>query len=182
MSEPIANETIAAYQQLQGRFAEATAEIGGQVEWPPEGTHNAYIIGLNCKTGEFRQSDGQTFPSVTTQFVYELMEDPDRASPLQWPGALFNLPLDAGQLSVEGSQRRAEIEMNRLKGFLKVLKGGEEPGEIAAEIQLIKSQIDAPDTTLAVQVRCQYRKANNGQTYRTDFVKELLSGAATPAA
>ena len=96
---------------------------------------------------------------------------------LQWPGAMFNLPIDETQISVEGSKRRAEIEMNRLKGFIKVFKGGEEPGELAADLSLIKAKVDDPDTTVAVKVRCQYRKSNDGKaTYRTDFIKEVIAG------
>jgi len=168
------NQTLSVFGQMQQRFSDATAEIGGQQEWPSEGVHEAFLTGLHVTTGEFRQSDGQMTPSGIVTFEYQLMEDPDHEENMSWRGASFNLPADINAVTLENSRKRAEIEMNRLKGFLKVITG-EEPVDIQAALQKVEAMISAEDSQVCVAVRIQHRKGKNDVIYRTDFIKEVLT-------
>ena len=171
----ISNETKSMFANMQSAFSDATAESGGAAPWPPQGEHEAYIIAVHTDVGTFRQTDGQEFPSATVQFEYELVADPDRATPLQWKGAMFNLPSDASQITLDGSRKRAEIEMNRLKGHLKTLLG-REPNNLIVDLEEVGGMIGG-ESALVAKVFCQYRESN-GRTYRTDFIRDLLSGRA----
>ncbi len=170
------NETKNAFANMQNTFASATAESGGGTPWPKAGDHQCYLIGIHTDTGEFRQSDGQMFPSATIQFEYELCDDPDRPSPLQWRGAVFNLPTNPAQLVLDGSKKRAEIEMNRLKGHLSVLLGSE-PTNMVGALEQVSAMIQS-DQAVVCNVRCNYREVGD-RTYKTEYIRELLSGAAS---
>ena len=169
------NETKNAFANMQNTFAAATAESGGGTPWPKAGAHQCYLVGLHTATGKFRQSDGQEFPAATIQFEYELCEDPDRPSPLQWRGAIFSLPTDPGQITLEGSKKRAEIEMNRLKGHLTVLLGSE-PTNMVSALEQVSNMIQS-DQAVVCNVKCNYREVGD-RTYKTEYIRELLSGAA----
>ena len=170
----INNETKSMFAGMQSVFATAQAESGGAAPWPAQGEHECYLIGLHCDTGTFRQSDGQEFPAATVQFEYELVDDPDRPSPLQWKGAIFNLPSDPSQITLDGSRKRAEIEMSRLKGHLKTVLG-REPSNLVSDIEEVVNMIGDQSSALVTKVFCQYREVN-GRTYRTEYIRDLLSG------
>jgi hypothetical protein len=172
----IPNNTKAIFSNLQNDFESATADqgLGSLGEWPDKGEHNCYVLGVNVSEGKFRQTgDGQEFPSISVQFHYQLCEDPDRAEPLIWKGAPMNIPNDPGQLSHEGSQIRARIEMGRLKGHLKTILSYD-PSDIGAAFEEVENKLNG-ETTVAAVVRCQYTERNN-RTYRTEFLQSLLGG------
>lgn len=177
------NNTLSAFTSLNAAYDAATAETGIS-PWPTEGVHENFVIGIDASTEgvTFRQNDGQEFPAIRIVFQYQLVDDPERATPLRWNGAAFVIPLDFSQLNANaGSTKRASIEMNRLKGHLSKLIGEELPLD-AAMIQLEK--LLASDKALIAKVNCQYRNytptnpdgtAGQTRTFRTEYIQEMVS-------
>ena len=57
-------------------------------------------------------------------------------------GASTGLPTNPGQITLDGSKKRAEIEMNRLKGHLTVLLGSE-PTNMVAALEQVSAMIQS---------------------------------------
>ena len=91
-------------------------------------------------------------------------------------GNVFNLPTNPGQITLDGSKKRAEIEMNRLKGHLTVLLGSE-PTNMVGALEQVSGMIQS-DQAVVCNVRCNYREVGD-RTYKTEYIRELLSGAAS---
>jgi hypothetical protein len=170
------NATKAIFSNMQKSFEEATADqgLGSLGEWPPAGVHNCYVIGVSSHEGEFKQAgDGAMFPAVVTQFTYQLVEDPDHAEPLEFKGAPMTIPQDPSQITNEGSQIRARIEIQRLKGHMKTLLG-REPGDIGADMGEIESMLSG-ETSVVCTVQCKYNQRGD-RVFRTEYLQSLLSG------
>jgi len=170
------NQTKTMFASMQKSFEDATADqgLGSLGEWPPAGVHNCYVIGVATTESEFKQAgDGQVFPAVQVQFTYQLVEDPDHAEPLEFKGAPISIPQDPTQITHEGSQIRARIETQRLKGSMKTLLG-REPGDVGSDMEEITSMLSG-ETSVVCSVLCKYATRND-RTYRTDYLQSLLSG------
>ena len=115
------NQTKSICSNLQSSFEDAQADqgLGSLGEWPPRGSHNCYVLNMTIQeNGTFKEaqaSGGQEHDAIVVQFGYQLVEDPDRAEPLEWRGAPITLPHNPSAIGHEGSQTRARIEMQRLK-------------------------------------------------------------------
>ena len=64
--------------------------------------------------------------------------------------------------------------MSRLKGHLKTVLG-REPSNLVADIEEVVGMIGDQSSALVTKVFCQYREVN-GRTYRTEYIRDLLSG------
>ena len=170
------NQTKAIFASLQSAFEEVSADqgLGSLGEWPVKGNHNCYVLGVSMNDGTFKETGtGNEFPAITVQFNYQLVDDPDHAEPLEWKGAPMTIPTDPSQISHEGSQIRAKIEMQRLKGHMKTLLG-REPGDLGADIGEIESMLSG-DTSVVCTIRCQYNERGN-RTFKSEYLQSLLSG------
>ena len=171
----ITNETKAIFATLQDSFESATADQGlGQLgEWPEKGEHACYVLSMDVKPGQFRQTDDkQMFPALSVQFFYQLCEDPDRTEPLIWNGAPMVIPNDANALTHDGSKTRAKIELERLKGCIQTLVG-RKPGNLGNDLEEIENKLKS-DNTVACMVYCQYNQRGEN-TYKSEKLKNLLS-------
>ena len=101
------------------------------------------------------------------------MEDPDRAEPLVFKGAPITIPQDMSAIQQEGSQTRARIELQRLKGHLKTLLGSE-PADMSSAMEEVDSLLNGESSVAAV-IRCVYT-TRGSRTYRTEYVQSLLCG------
>ena len=170
------NQTKTMFTNMQKAFEDATSDqgLGSLGEWPVAGVHNCYVIGVSATDGEFKQAgDGALFPATIVQYTYQLVEDPDHAEPLEFKGAPMNLPKDPTQVTNEGSQIRARIELQRLKGHMKTLLG-RDPGDIGADMGEIESMLTG-ENSVGCSILCKYT-ARGDRTYRTEYLQSLLSG------
>jgi hypothetical protein len=168
--------TSQIFSMMQDEFSKAQADqgLGSLGEWPPAGIHECYILKMNMdESSSFRQSsDSQEFPSVTMQYEYQLTDDPDRATPLTWIGAPFNLIKDHSNLTHEGSKIRNRIEMERFKGHLKTILGYE-PTNLETAINEVNEKLSG-ENAVVVNVRCDYNTRGN-RTYKTEKLQSLVS-------
>jgi len=168
--------TSAAFAMMQNDFEKANADQGnGSLgEWPTEGNHECYVLGMTIDDNtNFRQSsDGAEFPSVTVQFEYQLCEDADRPTPLVWKGAPFNLIKDPSNLNHEGSQIRSRIELERLKGHMKTILGGN-PADMVSGMASIQEKL-ASENAVVAMVRCIYQ-VRGTRTYKSEKLQHLIS-------
>ena len=168
--------TTAAFAMMQNEFEKVNADQGnGSLgEWPLEGNHQCYVLSMTIdENATFRQSsDGQEFPSVSVQFEYQLVDDPDRAQPLVWKGAPMNLIKDISNLTHDGSLTRNRIELERLKGHMKTLLGSQ-PADFAAGINEIQTKLDS-DNAIVAMVRCIYQ-VRGERTYKSEKLQHLIS-------
>ena len=173
------NQTKAIFATLQNDFQSASAAqgLGSLGEWPPQGEHNCYVLDVAVNTDatfkEAQAGGGQEHPAITIQFRYQLMEDPDRAEPLVFKGAPITIPQDMSAIQQEGSQTRARIELQRLKGHLKTLLGSE-PADMSSAMEEVDSLLNGESSVAAV-IRCVYT-TRGSRTYRTEYVQSLLCG------
>jgi hypothetical protein len=145
--------------------------FGSLGEWPAPGEHDCIVNQMTVRDSEFRQGDGQTFPGVEIQFHYELVDDPDHDTPLQFRGAPFRLPVNASDITAENTVKRIEIETARLKGHFKTILGRDN-STIPADLEAVDNRINE-DTLLVCRVRCQERQVGT-RTYRTEFLQETI--------
>lgn len=171
------NQTKAIFSAMQSSFNDVQADqgLGSLGEWPAAGTHNCYVIGITVKeNAKFKQAgDGQEFEAVSVQFNYQLVEDPDHAEPLEWNGAPMTFPQDPSQITNEGSQIRARIEMQRLKGHMKTLLA-REPGDVGSDLEEIGTMLSG-EQSVVCSVKCQYNQRGD-RTYKSEYLQSLLSG------
>jgi hypothetical protein len=170
------NQTKAIFSNMQSAFNDVQADqgLGSLGEWPVAGVHNCYVLSVTVNEGEFKQAgDGKTFPAVVTQFTYQLVEDPDHAEPLEFKGAPMTIPQDPTQITHEGSQIRARIEIQRLKGHLKTLLG-REPGDIGADLGEIETMLSGEQSVVCT-VQCKYNTRGE-RTFKSEYLQSLLSG------
>ena len=174
------NQTKAIFSQLQSSFSDVQADqgLGSLGEWPSRGQHNCYVLSLtitdNAKFKEAIAAGGEEHDAVSIQFGYQLVEDPDRpGEPLEWRGAPIPIPQDPSAIGHEGSQTRARIEMQRLKGHIKTLLG-REPGDLEGDMGMISDMLSGDQSVVAV-VDCRYNE-RNGRTYKTEYLQSLLGG------
>ena len=171
------NQTKAIFSAMQNSFNDVQADqgLGSLGEWPAEGVHNCYLVGVTVNDdAKFKQAgDGQEFASVSIQFLYQLVEDPDHAEPLEWNGAPMNIPQDPSQITHEGSQIRARIEMQRLKGHMKTLLA-RDPADIGSDMEEISTMLSG-EQSVVCSVKCQYNQRGT-RVYKTEYLHELLSG------
>ena len=170
------NQTKAIFSSMQSAFNDVQADqgLGSLGEWPPAGTHNCYLLSCSVGEGKFKQAgDGQEFPAVSVQFTYQLVEDPDHAEPLEWKGAPMTIPTDPSQITHEGSQIRARIEMQRLKGHMKTLLG-REPGDIGSDMGEIEAMLSG-EQSVVCSVQCKYNTRGE-RTFKSEYLQSLLSG------
>ena len=98
--------------------------IGGLGEWPTEGEHDCYVLGLEVNekaSYRFNTDQGQQMelPAAEFRFRYQLLNDqvnPD--NPLVWGGAPFTFPENAEAVTAEGRRTGLQIERNRYCIFM----------------------------------------------------------------
>ncbi len=173
------NQTKAIFANLQSSFEEVQSDqgLGSLGEWPARGQHNCYVLNMtitdNATFKEAQAAGGQEHDAISIQFGYQLVEDPDRAEPLEWRGAPITIPQDPGAIQHEGSQVRARIELQRLKGHIKILLG-REPGDLQSDMDMISQMLSGDQSVVAV-VDCRYNE-RGGRTYKTEYLQSLLGG------
>lgn len=167
------NNTKNAFAAMQSDFAEASASAGGSV-WPDEGEHECFVDGIEIDTDSTYRMGQEEIPGITISFTYTLCNDPDRESPLTFRGARFDLPLDPSRITADNQKTRYRITMERLKGHLTTLLGRSDIDDFGGAVSEVEQMLGG-STAVIAKVFCQYRKANNGKTYKTEFIRERLS-------
>ena len=173
------NQTKAIFANLQSSFEEVQSDqgLGSLGEWPARGQHNCYVLNMtitdNATFKEAQAAGGHEHDAISIQFGYQLVEDPDRAEPLEWRGAPITIPQNPGAIQHEGSQICARIELQRLKGHIKTLLG-REPGDLQADMDMISQMLSGDQSVVAV-VDCRYNE-RGGRTYKTEYLQSLLGG------
>jgi hypothetical protein len=188
----MANDKISAmFAAQKAAFGDANPDtgVGGLGEWPAEGEHDCYVLGLEINekaTYRFTDSQGQAVELSATEFRfrYQLLNDesnPD--SPLVWGGAPFTFPDTASAVTSDGRKTGLQIERNRFCGHLSTLLGtkvGTADGlDVANAIDKVNEYLGS-DKQIVCTVRCQYRKgkgASASRIYKTEFLNKLLSEA-----
>jgi hypothetical protein len=197
-------DVISLFQQADAAAygsIDPTTTSGSQGEWPPEGTHECIVTGLEIEKGEFRTDGNNKVPSIVARFCYELLpaetEDPDgtkffgMSSP-HWKGKDFNMVLGAQANSIPDTATRSyqgresvtrPREMNskniaRFKGHLTKLLGIT-ADELSAnpfdDVQTLIQRINGA-TKLVARVECSYfTPPGSNNPFRTDYIKELVS-------
>jgi hypothetical protein len=189
--QSIPNDVAALFKQANDDYAKASANTGegAQGEWPPEGISEHFITDIEVKAGKFRlpkrgdQQKGDELDCVDVQFHFKQIPDDKSPNfdpnvlPLEWRGARFQI-LPISRIPVEGSQTRARIEQERLKGHCQVILG-ESSGNLLADVEKAIHKVKGP-SAVVVKARVEYRKGKqsaSGSTpiYKTEFLQELLS-------
>lgn len=188
----MANQKISAmFAAQKAAFGDANPDtgVGGLGEWPAEGEHDCYVLGLEINDKakyRFTTDQGQQMelPATEFRFRYQLLNDqanPD--SPLVWGGAPFTFPENAGSVTAEGRRTGLQIERNRFCGHLSTLVGskvGTADGlDVADAIERVVNALSS-EKQLVATVRCQYRKGKGNaasKVYKTEFLNKLLSEA-----
>jgi len=188
----MANSKISAmFASQKAAFGDANPDtgVGGLGEWPTEGEHDCYVLGLEINekaTYRFSTDQGQQMeiPATEFRFRYQLLNDetnPD--SPLVWGGAPFTFPDNAGSVTAEGRRTGLQIERNRFCGHLSTLLGtkvGTADGLDVANAVEKAVEILGSNKQVVATVRCQYRKGKGNsasKVYKTEFLNKLLSEA-----
>jgi len=81
--------------------------------------------------------------------------------------------VDPSQIPNEGNKMRFEISMKRLKGHMETLLG-RSVGDMAADLETLQTTVSAEPPI--VKVQCRYNQKGT-RTYKTEFIRELISGA-----
>jgi hypothetical protein len=156
--------------------AEANTE-GSAAGWRPEaGDHAVLVTGMVADSGEFKQKDGQLFPSNLIHFTYQMIEDPGSpAEPRSFKGKTFNLPSNPAQLTDDGAKTRMRIDIERLKGHLRTVLGTS-TNNLAADMEAASKKLAAGVPT-PVKLRAKYDASRDGKTlYFTEFLTGQLMG------
>ena len=185
-----ANTKISAMFAAQKKaFGDANPDtgIGGLGEWPTEGEHDCYILGVDTSDKalyRFTNDQGQQIelPATEFRFRYQLLNDeanPD--SPLVWRGAPFMFPDNPALVTSEGRRTGLLIERNRFCGHLSTLLGmkvGTADGLDVSDAFEKSAELLTSDKQVVGTVRCQYRKGKgtaSDRIYKTEFLNKLLS-------
>jgi hypothetical protein len=186
------NQKISAmFAAQKAAFGDASPDtgVGGLGEWPSEGEHDCYVLGLEINdkaTYRFNDGQGQQIDLSATEFRFRyqlLNDDTNPDNPLVWGGAPFTFPENAGAVTAEGRRTGLTIERNRFCGHLSTLLGskvGTADGLDVADAIAKVSEILSSDKQLVCTVKCQYRKgkgASSNRVYKTEFLNKLLSEA-----
>ena len=86
----------------------------------------------------------------------------------------MTLPVNPSDVQSEGSQIRARIELQRLKGHMKTLLG-RDPIDMESDMEIIKDMLERGDSSVVATVKCNYNSRGT-RTYRTEFIQSLLGG------
>ena len=186
----MANSKISAmFASQKQAFGDANPDtgIGGLGEWPAEGEHDCYVLGLEINekaTYRFNTDQGQQVELSATEFRFRyqlLNDDANPDSPLVWGGAPFTFPDNAGAVTAEGRRTGLQIERNRFCGHLSTILGnkvGTADGlDVADAIEKVSNLLGS-DKQVVGTVRCQYRKGKGNsatKVYKTEFIQKLLS-------
>lgn len=163
------SDLLAAYQDLQDDWAETEAQ-GGSIERPEPGEYNVQITALKLEETTVRvAAENKDVPALGVQFRYKLLNDPDHAEPLEFPGEQFRLARKPSDLP-EGHQKAYKISMGRLKGYLKVILD-EEPANIVEALGTVLEQLE--QGVLCVKIRCR-QKPNKKNKEFTDYNQDVL--------
>lgn len=186
----MANSKISAMFAAQKQaFGDANPDtgVGGLGEWPTEGEHDCYVLGLEINekaTYRFSNDQGQQTELAATEFRFrfQLLNDvsnPD--NPLVWGGAPFTFPDNASAVTAEGRRTGLQIERNRFCGHLSTILGtkvGTADGlDVATAIEKVSDFLGS-DKQVVCTTRCQYRKGKGNsanKVYKTEFLQKLLS-------
>jgi hypothetical protein len=154
---------------------EANTEGSGAGWRPDAGDHAVLVTGMTIEEGEFKQKDGQLFPSIDITFQYQMVEDPGSPEPRSFTGARFQMPADPTQLTDEGAKTRARIELERIKGHLTTLIG-RRPENLQMAMQTIQERINNGNV-IPVKLRARYdeSKTKPGTKYFKEFLVAPLS-------
>jgi hypothetical protein len=180
---------IFASQKKTFGDAQPDTGVGGLGEWPAEGEHDCYVLGLEVNekaTYRFNTDQGQQveLPATEFRFRYQLLNDetnPD--NPLVWGGAPFTFPENAAAVTADGRRTGLQIERNRFCGHLSTLLGskvGTADGLDVADAVGKAIDILGSNKQIVATVRCQYRKGKGNaasKVYKTEFLNKLLSEA-----
>lgn len=179
-------QAIAMLRAANDSYASARASTG-EYEWPPEGTHDCILRGVNLKVSESTYNNVKV-PITLVSFEYEWMPiegahgyDPDRTEPLTWRGASIRiLPgYDKNPNLKDGQKTGFRIDEERFKGACTVIlrKSEKECVDAVADITAIQAAIDAGTVQVGVNVRHRKFKNRDGQdvTARTDQIRDRLS-------
>lgn len=154
--------------------AEANTE-GSAAGWRPEaGDHAVMVTGIVADNGEFKQKDGQVFPSNLIYFTYQMIDDPGSPSdPRSFKGKAFNLPSNPSQLTDDGAKTRMRIDLERLKGHLRTILGSS-TNNLAADMEAVSKKLGNGVPT-GVKLRAKYDASRDGKTlYFTEFLTGQL--------
>jgi hypothetical protein len=154
---------------------EANTEGSGAGWRPDAGDHAVLVTGMTIEEGDFKQKDGQVFPSIDITFQYQMVEDPGSPEPRSFTGARFNLPSDPTQLTDEGAKTRNRIELERIKGHLTTLIG-RRPENLQMAMQTVQERINNGNV-IPVKLRARYdeSKVKPGTKYFKEFLVSPLS-------
>ena len=155
---------------------EANTEGSGAGWRPDAGDHAVLVTGMTIEEGEFKQKDGQLFPSNLIHFTYQMIEDPGSpAEPRSFKGKTFNLPSNPAQLTDDGAKTRMRIDIERLKGHLRTVLGTS-TNNLAADMEAASKKLAAGVPT-PVKLRAKYDASRDGKTlYFTEFLTGQLMG------
>lgn len=169
------NTTKQLFAGAQAGFAAASASQGGGGVWPDDGQHQVFVDRVEIQPNtQFRMGQGQSIPATTIKFIYTLCEDPDRAEPLTFPGAAFDIPLDPSAITADNQKKRFEISLDRLKGHIASLLCTQDPGDLGSALEQLESLL-GQETAVVATIEVTSRQ-HQGRTYRTEFIKECISG------
>lgn len=191
-------EVNAMFGQMNESFAQAEAATGDgfQGEWPPEGIHDCFVIGLTLKPdlAKFKNANGTEvkIPCALIQFEYQWSEpetsptfDPSRP-PLVWKGEAFRL--------VPNYHRNAEIPDNmktafriaeeRFKGHSSKLLNRQPTDctNVGECVQAMLTKING-DTRVAASIKIVHREGkrkpnapadSRPPVYKTEFIQGLV--------
>ena len=175
MSNPLKSSMFAAFNDIYSA-ADANTE-GSAAGWRPEaGDHAVLVTGMVADQGEFKQKDGQVFPSNLLYFTYQMIEDPGSpAEPRSFRGKTFNLPNNPSQLTDDGAKTRMRIDLERLKGHLRTVLGTS-ANNLAADMEAASKKL-ANGVPTPVKLRAKYDASRDGKTlYFTEFLVGQLMG------
>ena len=176
-----AQTILSLFGQMSAAVSAASPDqgFGMQGDVPPEGDHQAAIIGVEVGETNFkRKPDSVEVRCATVAFKYRLLEDPSRDEPRSWYGARFILPLNPGEIIDEpspgkGQVARFRMERDRLAGHIKSILRRNPSTNTGADIIEIQNLVAGP-TSVVVTVNWTARE-NEGRKYWTDKIKERMA-------
>lgn len=168
MSQEVMADAFAAFQEEY----ETTEAQGGAIERPDPGTYEAIVLGMSLREGTFTGKDSDTeIPCNEVQFRYQLVDDPSRETPLEWPGDTYRIAKSADGLP-ENLVKMRNINMGRLKGTLQTMLGEGATGQLAADIQQLNNLLDDENSEGVI---IEIKVGKNKKGYYTENVLSCLS-------
>lgn len=165
----IDNKVAALLSATTGLYASANVNNGqgAQGEWPPQGDHDLFVLGVHEKVDELKDDAGMKVPCVSIQFEYEWKRstsdpsfDPDKPS-LIFRGEAFRVGLAIDSLNIkDGYKTGLRINLERFKGHLSKLlkKDKEQCVDVLSDYTAVKALL-AGSARIAVAARIQYRES-----------------------